>query len=77
MIKWSEEWALNRLNNIHKDESRAPYTEDFVSMMMEVTLQENRALNNFRNLVNLRYIIIHENKVMLKWYFDVFYHPVS
>ena len=76
MIKWTEEWVLKRLNRIHKNENKAPSTENFVWMMMIVTIQEDKALANLKNLINLGYIRIHEGKVMLKWYYDVFYNDV-
>ena len=42
--------------------------------MMEVVVNEVRSLNNLRNLQSLGKIVIHKEKVMLKWYYDLFYN---
>ena len=74
MVKWSEERAINRLNERHLNMHKAISTEGFVGLTMEVTINEDRALENFRNLKSQGLIILHKEKVMLKWYYDAFYN---
>ena len=74
MVKWSEEWALNKLNVIHNEKHKAIPTEEFVELMMEVVVNENRALDNLTSLQNQKLIILHEGNVMLQWYYDTFYN---
>ena len=72
-VRMSEEWGMTKLQKIHDNEHKTLSTEAFVAMMIEVTVNETRALDKLRNLKALGKIVIHNEKVMLKWYYDLFY----